>query len=569
MASSGTSAVAAAPPTSTSETVKRLQQLIAAHRLASQLKQTPLSSGLVVQDPETLLQLDPAELSSLVQQLRGRGVSESLLQDLGSLRPSQLASAGTPQQKLSILQSFDQLCGTKTNVASMNVSVTVKPADKTLDDDISRFMEQTVTASKWTCSNNPQMGEIRLTPDATSGLPEKVVQSFNVDSDWQELQKPTSSFGISTLLASVFQDVPGHLADSTFRILGAQTPEQLARATLTDLEDLVAKSTPALLLEKRVKRALGSLPPPLPAGTPPFVLQTMPSGSQLVSAELVSKQERDEAILDPIRMEIAQLLLSFGSTHTQLAQLANEAAFLNRRSKLGNMDEFKNDLETLVRRINKLRDLERNNPLWCQLDVQLQKAERALAGDNATDTAAAIHKMGLLAAMLQAPLPLHRKEQAHAKILVPLTEEDFGVFFEDCRHVFALCEVPAGHAPLGDSRCLQRVNENVLVAVDCPVHMLHSPVFRDSALIMQRAASGLELPKNIHLLTMDARTRRPVGSFVAFVPVSEKRVSDEIVSAPEARGFVAVRRAIVPPAAVINIVDCKGVLHVIQTVRAE
>ena len=178
----------------------------------------------------------------------------------------------------------------------------------------------------------------------------------------------------------------------------------------------------------------------------------------------------------------------------------------------------------------------------------------------------AVVKLGLLARMLRAPMPLVQSAVARPRVLIPCAAEDFAVIYDECLQLFALCSAPVGHAPVGNGTCLQLLNDDCLTTVPCTSHeYISGSTFHATAALLQRLCTQFDLME-LQSVKLSAKHRKAVGAFTAFVGVADQRPSDQLLSAPNDEGFVAVKRQVVPHDAVIIITTRGKNVFVLQII---
>jgi hypothetical protein len=255
--------------------------------------------------------------------------------------------------------------------------------------------------------------------------------------------------------------------------------------------------------------------------------------------------------LDTARAEVRALLHQLGPTHTELAVLAQDLA------RLPSAPDLKTALRTFMVRVQQLKQTACNAPVLLQMADQFDAAQGSPAV-----AAQALTQLGLLATMLRAAPP--PSEQTVARVLVPCSSDDFAFIFDECLAVFELCAAPMGHAALTHGVCLHQVDEHTLRTTPCSNHeFLQGVTLFHTEAVLHKAASTFALPA-LRLVRLEAKHRQVAGTYPAFVPVHARRPSDRLRSAPDAAGFVAVTRNIVPPTATIVLTTDREV-YVLQT----
>jgi hypothetical protein len=397
-----------------------------------------------------------------------------------------------PLPEFKLVEDFAQLCGTAVSSASVVLS-------------------PNVTVEKLVCSNNPDMGEI------VYHLQERdlVFKSFDLERDWAGVtdqllaEKPRSGFSLTDVVRDLLcgRDECPALVECVAR----QNPVQLAAAAQQELELVKARARPSLEL-------LAGLPAVPPVGL---------------------------CVLDQVRAVVA----GFGVSNTELELIAQDVAeLLETAARQPDSPSFPDLLQRVFSSLSELRAKQSKSYLWPQMLSVLRRA-----GDDVER----LTKLSALSSMA-VPVPSPSPSPAGPRtVLVPLNTQDFAVVFSECRQVFAMCDSPLGHALLAPGRCLFGSTPECLRVCDCAseAHLRLEPALRDTALLLQGKAhmeSFEEMGTGLETLTMSVESRRPLGYFTKYVRTEHALPGEEQLSPPDDRGFVAVKRAVVPPAAVIT-----------------
>ena len=565
-----------------------LGEVLTAFRLAkavaSALKEAGPASTQFLRHPSTLVDLAtraPAVWQALVQELRDAGLSEHLI-----ARAEQIAERKLPETAL--VQNWNDLCfGIQPyfspsdqgqtqgafklrDPASPNDQSQVQRTFKFRDPDTQELKELAANVTRFTCPNSPDMGEIRF---QLSNGTTKTVKSFHLEDDWAEVQRerkssaqvdplscpPSQAFQLADILESVFGELV--VPEATLEFVGTRSLDQLQQAARAALEAFLTRSQPALRLER------------------------------VLVAELSPSPFRQQ--IDAVRRQVHDALCSFGTTHARAHQLAaNVALFCEEQPSAepgsgsnSNLVDKLSSLRDIFATIARLESYDRNRHLWSQLDLMI---DRLLSVCNQPDSdpvctqvdldAAAnnLDMIGRLLAQLRAGSeradradradPVNRGDRGDdqpARVLVALKSADFAMLFDDAVHVFNLCtDSPVGHAFIGSARCLQMLTPKTLTAVQCTAHA--GLCFRNSAPMLARCVSQFDFPALLTRVDLEPKARRPLGTFAAHVRVSEVRSGDELLSTPDADGFVTVDRLVLDPRVIISMTDQNGTTFVFQ-----
>lgn len=442
-------------------------------------------------EAKNVLSSDPRILSQVLQ-------ASNVPRDLRA-RLLQLLDRSAPLPEFHLVDNWKQLCGTAVSAAS-------------------KALSPSLTVEKLVCSNNPELGEVRYHHPQEER--ELVFKSFDIERDWDAVtrglvaDKPSLGFSLTDvarqLLTTCEEPAPCLAA-----CVGRHGPLQLAAAAQQELELVRASAQSSLDL-----------------------LASLPHASAVPST-----------ILDQVRA----LVSGFGVTRTDLDLVSSDLAdLLETAARRPDSPEFPELLARCFQEMSDLRARQRANGfLWPQMLSVLRQAgvqsEQVLAEQ--------VAKLGALGSMVKVT------EGAHTRThLVPLDEQDFAVVFAECRQVFAMCDSPLAHALLGTGRCLVGRSPECLRVCDCvsEAHARQEPALRDTALLLQGKVATEhmhlfeDLESKLETLTLAAESRRPLGYYTKYVKVEHALPGEERVTAPDERGFVAVKRAVVPPAAVIT-----------------
>jgi hypothetical protein len=441
-------------------------------------------------EAKNVLASDPRILSQVLQ-------ASNVPRDLRA-RLQQLLDRSAPLPEFQLVDNWKQLCGTAVSAASKELS-------------------KSLTVEKLVCSNNPELGEVRYHQER-----ELVFKSFDIERDWDAVtrglvaDKPSLGFSL-TDVARQLLTCSEEPAPCLAACVGRHGPLQLAAAAQQELELMRASAQPSL-----------------------DVLASLPQASAFPST-----------ILDQVRA----LVSGFGVTRTDLDLVsADLAELLDTAARRPDSPEFPDLLARCFQDMSDLRARQRANGfLWPQMLSVLRQAgvqsEQVLAER--------VAKLGALGSMVK----VTEQPSAHTRThLVPLDEQDFAVVFAECRQVFAMCDSPLAHALLGTGRCLVGRSPECLCVCDCvsEAHARQEPALRDTALLLQGKVATEhmhlfeDLDSKLGTLTLAAESRRPLGYYTKYVKVEHALPGEERVTAPDERGFVAVKRAVVPPAAVIT-----------------
>jgi hypothetical protein len=483
-----------------SETDQELFRLTKAHRVMTSIWSFLRSSAKRTSAPVfrkfnalDVLQMSADQFAAFQRSLKEAGVPKHLLATLDSL------FAKEPLVEFSLVEDWAEVCGRTTLSGEAKVDL---------------MAQAPATVTRYTCENNSDFGEIHY---QVSERP-LIFKTFNLDQDWAAIiakDRPNAVFSLSDVvrqLVSSADPIGAHVAS---RLLERKSCAELIRVTQEE--------------HQRVAQTLSPV------------------------AELVS---RTELLPVSLRKQLVQVAATHSVSPTQMALVAQELKNAEAEAQVGDQESHVRELLAgIFRQLSQFARLQETNAVvWLQMCSEI---DRFKAGQDLNTQATALNRLSLLINQLQSTVP----EPVGQQILVPLSKEDFLVIFNECQQLFLVCESPMAHVCLTRGRCLYGATADTLRVRSCEAHNeeFSGQVLGETSLLLQSRLQRDDINElndiriELRSLTLASEARKPLGWISVFVPVAEVLPGEELLSTPDARSFVAVKRAVLPPQAVITL----------------
>src|ERR1044071_7060830 len=479
---------------------KQLLLTVLAHRLAISI--LGFAAGRLPLELEQRFRLqDPSWLldasDAEVQKIQ-RTLVVAGVPDHMFLRWSDLRNKTLPE--FTLIENWDQLCGNK------------KFSGETKLNDM-------MTVKRFTCENNTSLGEIEYQTKNRNFL----FKSFDLENDWaaivdraQAISLPAFKFSLTDVVLSLTRGSKSYpvglfVAQTLLDRTGVATLISSCEQSLGRLESL--SSTPRSLAQ-RIKTGLAVLP-------------------------------------TAVRDQLLQLLRSYSVSETQLEVLRSEL------SNLGGMS----GCVSFVKEIGALIDLSSLNlSVWLQMTSQLEKLQKLNKLD-CDQRLQLLNRLALLGSMLRLEPPVAGRDtkDQRERVLMPLSEQDFQLVFQETLVLFDACSTLTGHVRIASDKCVRRQSPDVLVVVDCKDYCTAAlePVLSRTSLLLQSKIRRDDLEElddfrqHLTLIFSPAECRRPLGYYPAYVRKADVLPGEQEIPGPELdpaaseSEFVAVRRAVI------------------------